>query len=348
MNFQTLRNFLSSWFTGDKWKDVLKIVLALALMGFIFSRTNLQDFLSLRDIISWPWLLISLIVFLALTVVKAAQYWVLFDRRLPYPQVLRVVTLQNALTNLVSNAAGIASYLTMLRIEQNVKLRRSGAIFIVTKAGDLFSMAFFLLLSAWLVWARVNVLHQLVLVVLAAVFLALLVFWTAVLLRQKFIFQLQRIMHWTRLDRLPIAARGLNMLQSVAEQEQRTVIRMFLLGLALSMAYMTLTMVYGYSRIQTFQIPLDLWAVVFVASLMQFVSIIPIQIFGGLGINEVTLLYLYGLFGITQTDLPAILVGQRVLFYLFNLALLLYMPIDTFASRFGPAGKDKADRWNEG
>ncbi|SRR5581483_5348682 len=348
MKSQTLYQFFLYLIAKDKWKDVLKITLAFLLIGIVFSRTNIQNIIAVWDIISWPWLLVSVAVFFAMTVVKAVQYWALFDSRVPYLQVLRVATFQNALTNLVSNAAGIASYLTMFRVEQNVKLKHSGAIFIITKAGDLFSMAFFLLLSAWLVWARTNILHQLVLLVLGVVFLALLVFWTAVFFRQKFILQLHRITHWMRLDRASIIERGLNMLQSVAEQEQRTVVRMFLLGLTLSMSYMTLTMAYSYSRIQTFHIPLDLWAIVFVASLMQFVSIIPIQILGGLGINEVTLLYLYGLFGITQVDLPAILVGLRVLFYLFNLALLLYMPIDTFVSRVKSAGKNKKDRLNEG
>lgn len=348
MKFQNLRSFFSSFFTGDKWKDVLKIALALALMGFIFSKTNLQDFISLRDLISWPWLLISLVLFFVMTTMKAAQYWALFERRIPYSQVLRVVTVQNALTNLVSNAAGIASYLAMFRVEQNVKLRHSGAIFIITKAGDLFSMGFFLLLSAWLVWARAGILHQLVLLLLAAVFLALLAFWTAVFLRQKFILQLQRTIHWMRLDRVSIIERGLNMLQSVAEQEQRMVVRMFLLGITLSMSYMTLTMAYSYSRFQTFRIPLDLWAIIFIAALMQFVSIVPVQIFGGLGLSEVTLLYLYSLFGIIQPDLPAILVGLRLLFYMFNLTLLLYEPVGVFVSRFRSANMDDNEEMHEG
>ena len=347
MKFQTLRQFFSSMHIGDKWKDALKIALALALTGFILSKTSLHDIIALRDIISWPWLIISLVVFFAMTIVKAAQYWALFDRRFPYPQVLRVVTLQNALTNLISNAAGIASYLTMFRVEQKVKLRYSGTIFIITKAGDLFCMSFFLLLSTLWVWTRINVLRELVILILIVSCLALLAFWTAVFMRQKFILQLQKVMHWTRLDRVSILERGLNMLQSVAEQEQRTVIRMFLLGLLLSMSYMSLTMAYSYSRIQTFHIPLDLWAIIFIASLLQFVSVIPIQIFGGLGVNEVTLLYLYGLFGIVQADIPAILVASRVLFYLFNLSLLLYIPIDTITARFKPMKKEEVDKVNE-
>ncbi len=344
MKFQIRHRFFSSWLAGDKWKDILKIVLALALMGFILSKTNLQAIAALRGVISWTWLLVSFVLFCSLTVVKGAQYWVLFDHLVPYPQVLRVVTLQNALTNLVSSAAGIASYLTMLHVEQNVKLRRSGTVFVITKAGDLFSMGFFLLLSTWLVWTRIGALQEWVLLLLIAICLVLLAFWTTVFLRQKFVLQLHRIMHGLRLDRVAIFERGLGTLQSVAEQEQRTVVRMFLLGLLLSMSYMTLTMAYSYSRIQTFQIPLDLWAIVFIASLMQLVSIVPIQVFGGLGVGEITLLYLYGLFGVVQVDIPAILIASRMLFYLFNLALMLYIPVDTVIGRVRSADKSEAKR----
>jgi uncharacterized membrane protein YbhN (UPF0104 family) len=66
---------------------------------------------------------------------------------------------------------------------------------------------------------------------------------------------------------------------------------------------------------------------------MQFISIIPIQIFGGLGVSELTLVYLFSLFGVTQVDIPAIVVALRALFYLFNLAVLVYLPVDALLNK---------------
>jgi len=323
-----------SWLASIGWRNLLKAALALALISIVLLKTNLQQILALKDLFSWTWLFISFALFCLMTVVKSNQYWALLgDRRVSFSQILRVVVLQNVLTNLVSNAAGIASYLTMLHVEQNVKLRQSGVIFIITKAGDLLSMAFFLLLSGWVVWARINVLHELVLLLLVVILSSLIIFWTAVFFRRKFVLQLRSIIYRMHLDRFDFALRGLSTLQTVAEHEQETAIHVLLLSSLLSMSYMTLTMAYAYSRAMTFHIPLDFWAIVFIASLTQLISIVPIQIFGGLGVTEFTSVYLYDLFGVVQVDIPAILVGLRVLFYLFNAVQMLYLPLNASVAR---------------
>ena len=106
----------------------------------------------------------------------------------------------------------------------------------------------------------------------------------------------------------------------------------FALVMIFPFLYMLATMAYGYTRVQTFQIPIAFWGIIFIASMMQFVSVIPFQVFGGLGVTEVSLVYLYSLFGLVD-EIPAILVGLRVLFYIFNLILLAYVPLDSFLSR---------------
>ena len=317
--------------SSDRWKNILKIALSFVLIGFVVSKTNLQQIIGLREYISWTWLAASFGLFCLTTLIKTLQYWVLLGGYASYRQTLKIVIIQNALTNFVANTAGVASYLTMFQMEQNVKIQRSGAVFLLTKAGDILSMGFFLFISALFAWTRVQALHELVFFILIGVGLGLAVFWTAFFLRQRFIQFMRAASRRLRLVRFSFVQRGLSDLESLSTQDAKTVIRILLTGGVMSFIYLTATMAYFYSRVQTFQIPLDLWAIIFIAALMQFISIIPLQVFGGLGVTEISLVYLYGLFGIVQ-DIPAILVGLRVLFYLFNLALLAYIPLDTFFS----------------
>ncbi len=314
-----------------QWNNLIKIALAIILMGIVLSRTSLDQVLSIKSLLSWPWLRASFGLFILTTLVKTLQYWVLLGGRASYRQTLKIIIIQNALTNFVANTAGIASYLAMFQMEQNVKVRHSGAVFLLIKAGDILSMGFFLLISASFVWTRVRVLQEMVFLILIGCGLGLVAFWSAIFLRQRFVRFMREISQRLRVERFSLVERGLSTLESLAYQDAKTVIRIFLAGSALSFAYMTVTMAFFFSRTQTFQIPLDFWAIIFIASLMQFVSIIPIQVFGGLGVTEVSLAYLYEVFGVMQ-DIPAILVGLRVLFYLFNLVLLAYIPLDTFLS----------------
>lgn len=328
----SLREKIVLFWAGGKWKDVLKIVLAIILMGIVLSKTSLDDVVALKELLSWPWLAVSFLLFCLTTFVKALQYWMLLNRRASYRQTLKIVIIQNALTNFVASTAGLASYLAMFQMDQNVKARHSGAVFLLTKAGDLFSMGLFLLVSALFVWTRVGEVHELVFVILIGVGLGLAAFWLAIFLRQPFIVFVRGIILRLHMEKVTIVARGLSALESLSTQDSKSVLRVFLTSGFLSLAYMTVTIAYGYSRVQTFQIPLDFWAIIFIGALMQFVSVIPLQVFGGLGVTEISLIYLYELFGIAQ-DIPAILVGLRVLFYLFNLMLLAYLPVDALFVR---------------
>ncbi|MBV6397458.1 MAG: hypothetical protein HFACDABA_03072 [Anaerolineales bacterium] len=323
---------ISKFLSSIKWQDILKVLLALILIGVVLSRTSPAEITALRDRISWEWLAAGFFLFIAMTLIKSLQYWALLGRQTSYRNTLRIVIIQNALTNFVASTAGVASYLAMFHMEENVKVRKSGAVFILTKAGDLLCMGLFLLVSASFVWTRVVPLHQLIVFILVALAAGLTVFWTAVFLRQTFVEFLRRLAGMIRADRLSLVQKILSALESLAAQDTKTVTQTLALGSLLSLTYMLATMAYGYSRVQSFQIPLEFWGIIFIASLMQFISVIPFQVFGGLGVTEISMVFLYGLFGFVD-EIPAILVALRVLFYLFNLILLAYVPLDTFLDR---------------
>ncbi len=314
-------------------KDLFKIVLALALIVFVVSKTNLQNLILLKDSLSWQWLWVSLMLYCLVTLAKGVQYWALLGVQVSFRETLKIVIIQNAMTNFVTNTAGIASYMTLFKLEQNVNLRRSGLVFILTKAGDMLAMVFFLALSSLQVWARIPLLQEMVIILLLTAGAGLLIFWAAVFMRQRFVIQFRKLLHSLRLNPLGVVQRVLDMLDAIVAQEHKTIVSALLKGTALSFLYMTLTMAYSYSRFQIFPVPADLWVILFITSIMQFISIIPIQIFGGLGVSELTLVYLFSLFGVTQVDIPAIVVALRALFYLFNLAVLVYLPVDALLNK---------------
>jgi uncharacterized membrane protein YbhN (UPF0104 family) len=71
---------------------------------------------------------------------------------------------------------------------------------------------------------------------------------------------------------------------------------------------------------------------VFANTLMQLVSYLPIQVFGGLGLTESSMLYFLSFFSLPQAELAAVLIGNRLLFYLENLLVLIYLPLHSLLS----------------
>ena len=307
--------------------NIAKIVLALLLIWFVLSKTDLTQLFALRERISLLWLVVGIILYFTLTLLKALQYYFLISRRVDYPQVLNIVVVQNAISNFIATGAGIASYLALFRVEQGVKVSRAALAFLLTKVGDLISIWLFMLVSSLLVWQQVTSLHGLIVLLLAVIGAAILGFFVTVFLRQKFIAVLAWFVDKLKLSRLGFVNKLMDLLSNLAEQEHGFVFRMVGIGVAFSLVYMAVTMAWIYASLQTFSFAIGILPVVFVNIFMQLISYLPIQVFGGLGVNETTSLYLYGIFNFPQTELAAVLIGARLLFYLTNLAVLLYLPV---------------------
>jgi len=310
--------------------SIVKIIAGILLIAFVFSKASLPEITALVSQVSWGWLGLTFVLFILLSMLKAWQYHVLFDTDFPYSQILSVVIWQNAISNFVASGAGVAAYLTMLRTEQNIKVSRSASVFLITKVGDLIAIWLGLLLSLVFVWNQVAPAHTLILFLIALIGGGLAAFAATVFLRRTFVDILRAILERTGLLKLPLTQRLLELAGTLADIEQNDLTRIMLTASGLSSFYLILTFAWTYSSLHTFNLPVTVWVVVFVSSMLQLLSIIPIQVFGGLGVSEAASLYFFGLFGFPQVQVAAVVIGLRLLFYLTNLTVLLYLPIHTF------------------
>lgn len=309
--------------------NILKIVLALGLVIFVISRTDVSSFVLALKNASIPWVIISGVLFLLLTLLKALQYYILMRNKLTYPQVLNVVIWQNVISNFFLAGAGIATYITMTRVEHEVKISRSLTIFLLTKVGDLTTIWLALLISSNLVWSEIGALQIPVIILAAGVGVLILFFLLTVLFRQRFVSILNRMLEQLKLSKIKLVEKGLHYLQSLADMGQNKVFTTFGLLLLSSFAYLIVTLAWMYANLAIFHLQPDIPAIVFVGALIQLVSYFPISVFGGLGITETSSLYFWSFFSFPQDVLAPALIGIRVIFYLFNLIPLIYLPLYT-------------------
>jgi uncharacterized protein (TIRG00374 family) len=308
----------------------VKVILAVLLIGIVVSQTSLGDLLALRTRISWGWTALYVILYFSLTAFKSYQYKKMLNLPIPYPRVVSVVVLQNGLSNIVANSAGIVSYLVMLRGEQGVKVSRAALVFVITKIGDLFAVWLALLLSSLFIWQKIPSLHNLTIILSVLIGLGLFTFLLVVTLGSRFVDLLKSILTRTKLMRISIIERGVDGLQALVEQEHGSLHQMTLTAFSLSFIYFLMTFFWSYTQIKMFSVSLGPFPFLFITAILQLVSIIPITILGGLGVTEASSMMLYPLFGIDPVSFAAVLIGMRVMFYLINLVVLLYLPIYSF------------------
>jgi uncharacterized membrane protein YbhN (UPF0104 family) len=310
--------------------NILKVILALIFTGFVLSKTNFQGLFALRNQISAGWLISVFLLFGSLTILKSLQYYFLIGRQVSYSEILNIVIIQNAISNFIATSAGIASYIAMFSAGQGVNMSKSTLVFVLAKICDLIAIWLFLAVAVIMTWSQIVPFHSLVIFILTVIGLALVVFFVAIFFRQKFTGLLVAILNRLNLMRIAIVSKSMGTMLALVEQEQSFIFRIINVGILFSTFYMLVTLAWLYASLRAFSFEIDVLPTVFVNSLLQLISYIPVQIFGGLGITEASMLYFYGPFNLPEAEITTVLVANRLLFYLANLVVLLYLPVGKF------------------
>ena len=307
----------------------MKIILALALFAYVFSQTDYEQLIALKEQFSWGWFGFTFIAFLTMLVIKTYQYYVFIGRKLGYFRLLEIVIIQNLLMNFIATAAGIASYLTMLGVEEDVRFGKATESFILVKIGDVVAVSVYLLLSILFIKPLPAGALPIVIVVVLVALLFLLTLFGSLFLRDKFLVVLKALVGFLKFEKVSFVKKILSYLEKLVAYPRDEILRTIGQASLISLAYMGMTMIWGYARFQSFSLSLDFFVVVFVFSLVQFASWVPIYIFGGLGLSEGIWITLLGLFSSQGSVLAATLIGIRMLNYLFNAITSLYLPLQT-------------------
>src|SRR5437773_11324133 len=93
----------------------------------------------------------------------------------------------------------------------------------------------------------------------------------------------------------------------------------------LSLLYMAVTMAWLYASLRAFSLGIGVMPTAFVNTLIQVISYLPVQVFGGLGLTETSMLYFFGPFKLPQAELATVLIATRIRIYLTNLVVFLYL-----------------------
>ena len=314
-------------FLNSKLWVFIKIIFSLGLLAYIFTQTNYEQLISLKYRFSWGWFIVTALVFFVMLLIKTYQYYVFIGRKLGYFHLLEIVIIQNLLMNFVATAAGIASYLTMLGVEEDVRFGKATESFVLVKIGDVVAVSLYLLFSLVFIRPLPTDALPIVVIVASASLGFLLLLLTSVIFREKFLSLLKMVVKFFRISRLGLVQKSFGYLEKLVAYSRIELLRIIGHASLISLIYMGVTMFWGYARFRNFSLHLDVFTVIFIISLLQFASWVPIYIFGGLGLSEGMYIYLLGIFSPESTALAAILIGMRVVIYLLNASTLLYLPI---------------------
>jgi uncharacterized protein (TIRG00374 family) len=309
--------------------QILKITVALALISVVISQVSLNSLLFLRQRIAFPWVLLSVLAFYAAIWSMARRYWILIGKKIPFDELLEIVLYQNIMGNLVTTAAGAVWYVGTLSNKHKIQITKGLLSLFLARFGDLLTLLLSLSLAALVVWQQIPTLHVVVTVVIFLLTTVALVTLLMLVLRRQLIEIVGRILEKFHLDKTDLVPRLFAALTTLSNQE----IDQSRLSIGPLTGYSVLTLgtmlLFAYSSLQIFGVRIDIWPVIFVVSLTQIMTLAPIQVLGGLGLHDISYLFLYRLFGVDQSELAAVVVGLRIAFYLTNLIVFTLVVLAT-------------------
>lgn len=304
--------------------NVFKIALALSLLCIVLWNVRWEEVLALWRRMVLVWLIPSIAIFFGMAWLNARRYWLLIGGRPSFHSVLNIVIFQTALTNLVATVAGTAWYVTLLKTRYQIELKSSVASVVLARLSDLMVLVPMLMVCSIAVWPQIDALHGfIVFSVFGSVCLVLGVF--AVLIgRQQVVKVLNALARRLGIQEKVWVLRILDALDELARIEPAHTREILRVALLYGCFILGLSLLFSYVNVQLFALELSLPALMFVAVVSLFISYVPIQVFGGLGIFEVTTLILYTMFGLPSAEILAFVISARLYSWLLNGLLLLY------------------------
>ena len=309
--------------------NIAKLVLAVFLVGYIIAQTNLEDFIDLWHRISVIWLVFSLIAFYLGIWVIARRYWVLLNGEITFRETLDLVILQTIIGNLIAMSAGVASYLTVLRGKHKVHLLQSVTILLVARLVDLLIVMIALIFSSLITWQMITPIRWIVVIILLGLVGLFVILCSVFILRHTFVEWIEKILYVLHVGKISLVRKLIRNLRTFANWDLHEWRRLISPSIKYAIPFFVLSFVYFYTSIRIFDISIPPFQMLFLFSLLQITILIPIQILGGLGVQDFTSVYLFGLFGVESSEISPVILGTRLLFILANAVLVLCLPLSS-------------------
>ena len=314
----------------DRIWDGFKIILAIGLLWYAIAQTDLDQIAGLVHQISPVWLTITLILFFMMTLLKALQYNLVTGGKAGYFRVLRIVIAQNAIANFVTTTAGVASYVTMMGAQKDIRFVRATFSFLIVKMADLIAVLILMTLSLIWAWPVPESIKGVLVVICAVILFILLLFFVSIAFRKNVVRFFQQVTYMLKLDRWLPVDQFLGTLVALSEQDSYRIVKLISASTGISLIYISATVLWGYARLRTFSFMVDFGIAALLTCVLQLASWLPVFVFGGLGISESISVYFFRNFGFDPFYAAAVLVGVRVFIYLMNALMLFYVPLERF------------------
>lgn len=312
--------------------NIIKSLFAIFFIYYIFTLTDFNMLLAVLKNISIDYFILVIIFFVLEVPLASIRFWILIEKKVALTKILDLVIFQKSIASILSPVAGFAAYVTGMKADNELNIFLGISSFMFSKIGELLTIFMFLFISSIILWKQIAVVRLLVVLILFSGLIILLISIWAMNKRVAFIKFVEKLFIKFSLNKFSRLVELFDYLKSLSNINFKESFPIFLYVAGISVIIICFSISNSYFLNLAFNIKISIWAIIFMVSLQRLLSLFPIFVFGGLGVLDVTSLFLYGLFGFTQEEIAPIVLGSRILVYFLYSILLLLLPINRLIS----------------
>ena len=297
----------------------IKILLSAALIYYLFSQSSWAQLIGVQSRIDFYWFPLYLGIYIILLYLMSRRYWTYYEKDLSFRNVFLLTLTQTVVGNLLTSSAGVLSYIGIHKLKHGTNNFSTLFPLVINKFFDFIAFGGILFISSFFL-SRYSELLRIYSRYSGLVFVCglLLFFGRGVILR---------FLEWLITELNLQDLRAVRSLSSIWRAFRNNIEalergRLRFLG-GYTVLYVIFQVLFSYAGFRIFSVDVAPSSILLLVSFQQFIAVLPIQVMGGLGVFDVTELFVLSTLGITDPGLPTVIIVKRLFFYLVN---LLFFP----------------------
>jgi uncharacterized protein (TIRG00374 family) len=313
--------------------NVFKVFLALSLFAIVLSKTSWDEIINLWDVTSRAWLIVAILLFYFQIYILTIRYKYILSNKIAFRDLLNVVALLAVITNMISPSVAAASFITILRKKFKINISSSIGSMVLARFSDWIIILLALIVSSLVLHEHLKGIEFLIGALSVGLAILIIIFLFLFIYRIKFIHHLGSLFNFLKLDHLSLVQNSLKRLNVLAENKIENSSLYFRNVILSTLIIFFISYLFLFSSYRALSLPVGFWLVLFMLSIYYLLNTIPIQVFGGIGIVELSGVYLFGLFGYNENEIAAVMIGLRILIILANVVLVLHLAVESWLNQ---------------
>jgi uncharacterized protein (TIRG00374 family) len=310
---------------SKNWKRFVKIfalgLISIFLVWFLISKITLDDLKTVLSEIDPTYILIGFVIYIIAYIFRSFRFYYLLSKKVRIKDIFTIVCVHNIINNILPARTGELSYIYLLK-RHKIPLEERIASLLMARMFDFIMIACFFLISVLLLTKLPYIIAGAFWIIAISLIFLVLLLMMLLYSGDSFKSTINKIAVKLKISNFKITKRILKLIEDTLSSfnsigSRQIIIKSTVLSIFI---WTTLYLAY-YLFTKAFQVELEFFEIIVIASFLALLPLLPFYSVGGFGTTEVTMTILFVAFGIPEAVAIVVSFGLHIIGLIITIIL---------------------------